>query len=182
MNMRKTIGLVLVILGVAVGGLKLAKVYDPVPMVERVGAKLKISGFIKRTGPEYVMYVALVAVPIVLGGILLAAGTKTPAPTSEPAGSTETAVWKSQRAEKKGPVQSCNVLQAEVEPRQLWQFDARNGGFTLNRQQTASPGEPLPARIIAKDWRSLFQRKLNVAWLPSDHVFLRVAQFPLSDF
>jgi len=35
---------------------------------------------------------------------------------------------------------------------------------------------------VAKDWRSLFQRKLNVAWLPSEHVFLRVAQFPLSDF
>ena len=36
--------------------------------------------------------------------------------------------------------------------------------------------------MVAKDWRSLFQRKLNVAWLPAEHVFLRVAQFPLSDF
>jgi hypothetical protein len=182
MNARKSIGLLLVILGVAVGGLKLAKVYDPVPLVEKLGAKLKISAFIKRTGPDYVMYVAFVAVPIVLGGILLAAGAKPEATPTEPSASTETAVWKSQRAEKQAPVQSCNVLQAEAEPRQLWQFDARNGSFALNRQQTAAPGEPLPARIIAKDWRSLFQRKLNVAWVPSDQVFLRVAQFPLSDF
>src|SRR5262245_23559773 len=104
MNVRKTIGLILIILGVVVGGLKLAKVYDPVPLVEKLGTKLRISAFIKRTGPDYVMYVALVAVPIVLGGILLAAGTKPQAAPAEPAGSTETAVWKSQRAEKKAPV------------------------------------------------------------------------------
>ena len=40
----------------------------------------------------------------------------------------------------------------------------------------------LPARLIAKDWRGLFQRKLNIAWLPPEHAFLRVAQFPRSDF
>ena len=185
MNLRRSIGLVLVIAGVLVAGLKLAKVYDPTPTVERLSAKAgaKISNFVKKTGPEYVMYIVLVAVPVVVGSILLAAsGTKRQAESPEAEHPTDTAAWKSQRAQKKTSVQSCNVLQAEIEPRQLWQFDARNGGFTLNRQQTAPPGEPLPARIVAKDWRSLFQRKLNVAWLPSEHVFLRVAQFPLSDF
>jgi hypothetical protein len=77
---------------------------------------------------------------------------------------------------------SCNVLQVGAEARQLWQFDARNGGFVLSREQTSFTGEPLPARLISKDWRTLWQRKLNVAWLPPEHVFLRVAQFPLSDF
>jgi len=185
MNLRRTIGLVLVVVGVAVAGLKLAKVYDPVPVVERLSAKAgpKVSNFVKKTGPDYVMYVVLVAIPVVVGSILLASGqSRRPAQTAEETHPTDTAVWKSQRAEKKSGIQSCNVLQAEVEPRQLWQFDARNGGFILNRQQTAPPGEPLPARVVAKDWRSLFQRKLNVAWLPSEHVFLRVAQFPLSDF
>ena len=37
-------------------------------------------------------------------------------------------------------------------------------------------------QIVAKDWRSLWQRKLNIAWLPPEKVFLRVAQFPASDF
>ena len=52
----------------------------------------------------------------------------------------------------------------------------------LNREQTSSASEPLPAKLVAKDWRSLWQRKLNVAWLPPEQVFLRVAQFPQSDF
>jgi len=185
MNVRRTIGLILVVMGVAVAGLKLAKVYDPTPALERLSAKAgaKVSNFVKKAGPQYVMYVVLVAIPIVVGSILLAASeSKRRAETTEPEQPTDSAVWKSQRAQKKSSIQSCNVLQAEIEPRQLWQFDARNGGFILNRQQTAPPGEPLPGRIVAKDWRSLVQRKLNVAWLPSEHVFLRVAQFPLSDF
>ena len=43
-------------------------------------------------------------------------------------------------------------------------------------------GSRCPPALIAKDWRSLWQRKLNIAWLPPEHVFLRVAQFPVSDF
>jgi Tfp pilus assembly protein PilN len=78
-------------------------------------------------------------------------------------------------------IHSCNVLQVGPQSRQLWQFDARGRGFALSREQTSVAGEMLPARIVAKDWRSLWQRKLNVAWLPPEHVFLRVAQFPLSD-
>ena len=39
----------------------------------------------------------------------------------------------------------------------------------------------MPARSVTKDWRSLWQHKLNIAWLPPERVFLRVAQFPLSD-
>src|SRR5437870_4498967 len=85
-------------------------------------------------------------------------------------------------AKKMAKVHSCNVLEVGVEARHLWKFDADNGGFALSRQQTSLAGEPLPARTVAKDWRSLWQRKLNVAWLPSEQVFLRVAQFPRSDF
>ncbi len=77
---------------------------------------------------------------------------------------------------------SCNVLQVGPEARQLWQFDARNGGFVLNREETSFPGQGLPGRIINKDWRALWQRKLNVAWLAPEHVFLRVAQLPASTF
>jgi hypothetical protein len=77
---------------------------------------------------------------------------------------------------------SCNVLQAGEGARQLWQFDARNGGFELNREQTTAPGETLPAHIVAKNWRALWQRKLNVAWLAPEHVFLRVVHLPRSDF
>src|SRR5215207_3902124 len=75
---------------------------------------------------------------------------------------------------------SCNVLHVGADTRRIWQFDARNGQFTLNREQTTRVGEPLPAGIARKNWTSVFQRKLNVAWLPPEHVFFRVAQFPQS--
>lgn len=77
---------------------------------------------------------------------------------------------------------SCNVLQVAPEAKHLWQFDARNGGFALNRQQTSVGGEALPSGLVSKDWRALFQPRLNVAWLPPENIFIRVAQFPHSEF
>ena len=74
----------------------------------------------------------------------------------------------------------CNVLDAGANARRVWQFDARTDAFNLNRELTARNGEQLPPNIVAKSWSSLFQRKLNVAWLPAENVFLRVAQFPMS--
>jgi len=75
---------------------------------------------------------------------------------------------------------SCNVLYVGAETRHVWQFDARNGKFPLGREQASPPGEPLPARLVAKSWSTLWQPRLNVAWLPPEDVFLRVAQFPQS--
>ena len=83
---------------------------------------------------------------------------------------------------RKAPIHSCNVLQVAADARHLWQFGSRGKGFVLSREQTSLGAEPLPAKAIAKDWRNLWQRKLNIAWLPPEQVFLRVAQFPVSDF
>jgi hypothetical protein len=77
---------------------------------------------------------------------------------------------------------SCNVLQVGADAGQLWQFDVRGDRFTLDRQQTTTAGKPIPSYLVGKTWRSLWQRKLNVAWLPAEHVFLRVARFPQSSF
>jgi hypothetical protein len=81
-----------------------------------------------------------------------------------------------------GTIHSCNVLEIGPQARQVWQFDTRGGKYVLNREQTSLDGQSLPAHIVGKDWRSLFQRKLNIAWLPPEHVFLRVTQLPRSDF
>jgi hypothetical protein len=86
------------------------------------------------------------------------------------------------RKVRKATIHICNVLQVGPQSRQIWQFDARGKGFGLGREQTSFAGEPLPAKLVAKDWHSLLQRKLNIAWLPPERVFLRVAQFPASDF
>ncbi len=74
---------------------------------------------------------------------------------------------------------SCNVLQIAPDANRLWQFDAKGGGFVLNREHH---GPSLPARFVAKSWSSLWQPKLNVAWLPPESVFLRVIELPKSNF
>jgi len=75
---------------------------------------------------------------------------------------------------------SCNVLHTGPDARRVWQFDAKGGGFTLNRELNARNGEPLPSSTVGKGWSALWQPKLNVAWLPPENVFIRVAQFPQS--
>jgi hypothetical protein len=77
---------------------------------------------------------------------------------------------------------SCNILQIASDANRLWQFDAKGGGFALNREHRGRLDEPLPARSIAKSWSSLWQPRLNVAWLPPENVFLRVIELPKSNF
>ena len=43
------------------------------------------------------------------------------------------------------------------------------------------PSEPLPEKLVAKSWQSLFQPRLNIAWLSAEKVFLRVVQLPKAD-
>lgn len=77
-------------------------------------------------------------------------------------------------------VQLCNVLNAGPGTRQIWQFDASNG-FALRRDSISTPDQSMPPGLVAKSWSSLWQKKLNVAWLPPENVFIRVAQFPKSE-
>ncbi len=77
---------------------------------------------------------------------------------------------------------SCNVLQVAPDANRVWRFDAKGGNFVLDREQKTPVGEPLPSRLVAKSWSSLWQKKLNVAWLPPENVFLRVIELPKSSF
>jgi len=73
---------------------------------------------------------------------------------------------------------SCNILQT-APARRLWHFDAKSGGFVLDREHG---GDSLPKGATAKSWSSLWQPKLNVAWLPPENIFLRVIELPKSNF
>ena len=42
---------------------------------------------------------------------------------------------------------SCNILQIAPDANRLWQFDAKGGGFVLDREHRCRAGEPLPARL-----------------------------------
>lgn len=74
---------------------------------------------------------------------------------------------------------SCNVLKSEAQGRQLWQFGG--GKFNLVKTESKLPGQSLPEKLVAKDWQTLFQPRLNIAWVPADKVFLRVLQLPKAD-
>jgi hypothetical protein len=86
------------------------------------------------------------------------------------------------KSQTKSRWNSCNVLQLDGPSRELWSFSAAKGGFALNQQQSLPPNVPLPANLVARDWKGLFQPRLNIAWLPADKVFLRVAQLPVTTF
>jgi hypothetical protein len=95
-------------------------------------------------------------------------------------GSETTGPRKPVRSSHPTSVAACNVLHVGADSRQIWQFDAHNPAFNFQRKHVGRPGEPLPDKLIAKSWGSLWQKKLNVAWLPPENVFIRVAQFPQS--
>ncbi len=78
--------------------------------------------------------------------------------------------------------QNCNILHVGADAHRLWQFEAKGDGFAFAREHAGAPGETLPFNLVAKSWRSLWQPRLNVAWLPPESVFLRVIELPRSNF
>jgi len=73
---------------------------------------------------------------------------------------------------------SCNILHLAPDAKRIWHFDAKGKGFVLGREQRVPHAESLPSNLVAKNWSSLWRPKLNVAWLPSESVFFRVAELP----
>jgi hypothetical protein len=128
--------------------------------------------------------VVLLAIGISFGAVFLyqklsgQSGSGTPGGAGASSAIARPLVKKKRRA----PVTGCNVLEGTAATRHLWQFNARGRGFVLAREHTSAAGQSLPARVINKDWTALWQRKLNIAWLPPEQVFVRVAQLPASDF
>jgi hypothetical protein len=79
---------------------------------------------------------------------------------------------------KKKRLHSCNVLETTPAERHLWHFSVERDDVKLQREERIAGKAPLPEKVVAKDWRELFQPKLNVAWLPPQTVFLRTVQLP----
>lgn len=75
---------------------------------------------------------------------------------------------------------TCHLLHLAPEGQRLWHFDAKAGSYVLGREQVIGGTEALPTKAVAKGWSSLWQPKLNLAWLPPEEVFLRVLELPAS--
>ena len=74
---------------------------------------------------------------------------------------------------------SFNILHLSPDTHRLWQFDSKGG---LSRELRLAASALLPANLVAKSWTSLWQPKLNVAWLPPESIFMRVIELPKSAF
>ncbi len=77
--------------------------------------------------------------------------------------------------------QGCNVLAVTPEGRRLWQFTVGKDKVTPAGDLVLEAGKSLPKPAVARDWRHLVQPKLNLAWLPSEHVFIRAVQLPAAN-
>jgi hypothetical protein len=76
---------------------------------------------------------------------------------------------------------SCNLLHIAPDAKRLWQLDAKGKGFVPAREHRVPHAEALPAKLVAKSWSSLWNPKMNLAWLPSESVFLRVVELPAAN-
>ena len=104
-----------------------------------------------------------------------------PKPAEEPAEAAALAFKPSRRPTSRR-WSACNILRTDADANRLWQFEAKGGGFALNREHHGALDAPLPDRFVTKSWNSLWQPRLNVAWLPPGNVFLRVIELPKSNF
>lgn len=73
---------------------------------------------------------------------------------------------------------SCNVLQTGPERREVWHFSAKRDTFVPDGVLRVPIGQPLPPKVIGKTLSALWQKKLNLAFLPPEQVFLRAVQLP----
>jgi hypothetical protein len=165
-------------------GLKPGTAAQPAPPgASQGGSRILETWRAWRASPSFFTVLSSILFGSVLAVLLLVRFIKSRKAAAAPAGvPSSMASRMARRKSHAAAVRWCNVLEVGLQGRHLWHFSARGGSFVLNREQGILPGAPLPAGLIARDWRSLFQRKLNIAWLPPEQVFLRVAQFPVSDY
>ncbi len=81
-------------------------------------------------------------------------------------------------AAKKTNWSSCNLLEPATEGSRLWQFSVSSKKVKLSGELRVAEGDDPPAKAVAKDWSDLISRKLNIATLPPEKVFLRVVDLP----
>ena len=74
---------------------------------------------------------------------------------------------------------ACNVLSVDGDVRRLHHFSVGKTGVSASGVHLETPrGKPLPANLVARDWRLLVRSRLDIAWMPVDAVFLRAVQLP----
>lgn len=192
MNWKRILGGLVVLLGVLLLALNLQWVRVPVaiadhPAVKSLAARPPVARALAllHTGKAY-NPVALGL--LVAGGGLLVWSFTGRKPAAAPSAASKPIEAPAEKPAPRSPArapkkrwQLCNVLERRGGARRLWHFRLSGGRPVLEREETVSEGQPLPAGLVARSWSALWQPKLNVAWLPPEKVFLRVLHLPVAD-
>lgn len=70
------------------------------------------------------------------------------------------------------------MLEPATEGSRLCQFSVSSKKVKLTGDLRVAEGDDPPAKAVGKDWSDLLSRKLNIATLPPEKVFLRVVELP----
>ena len=81
-------------------------------------------------------------------------------------------------AAKKTNWKSCNLIEPAADGSRLWQFSVSSRKVKLGGDLSLPEGENPPAKVVAKPWADMFSRKMNIASLPPEKVFLRAVDLP----
>lgn len=82
---------------------------------------------------------------------------------------------------KKPRFHSCNLVRINSSVLRFWQFNLGGAQPALETDQEGENAEKLALKRGGKDWKSLWQQKLNIAWFPPERVYLRVAHLPAAN-
>lgn len=63
----------------------------------------------------------------------------------------------------------------------LWQISVSGENYSLARPTPIEGPEAVQPKLVGKDWNEVIRPRLNVAWLPPEHVFIRVVQLPKAE-
>ena len=81
-------------------------------------------------------------------------------------------------AAKKTNWSSCNLIEPAIEGSRLWQFSASSKKVRLSGDLRVPENEGPPAKVVTKTWTDIFSRKMNMATIPTEKVFLRIVNLP----
>ncbi|HIL69968.1 MAG TPA: hypothetical protein EYG38_08985, partial [Verrucomicrobia bacterium] len=73
---------------------------------------------------------------------------------------------------------TCTILKTGESENHLWYFNSSNGKASLNGERRFSLEQKLPDKWVRKNWTHLWKKSVNLAWFPSDQVYLKVIQIP----
>jgi hypothetical protein len=81
-------------------------------------------------------------------------------------------------AAKKTNWSSCNLIEPAIAGSRLWQFSTSSKKVRLSGDLSLPENEAPPAKAVSKTWTDIFSRKMNIATIPTEAVFLRVVNLP----